>query len=110
MMRRPDDALYQLALTIEPEAPGPFSLITFNAIVSPPYSDLFDFEWKIDGQTVPGAQTVTVQTAASNLPKLPGGEHTVRVIGRGAREYPDPDQPHIPPTLSVECAFKVSSA
>jgi hypothetical protein len=105
-----DDALtYLLAITVQPPDPGPFSLVSFNAFVSPPYSDLFDFEWEIDGQPVPGAGGVTIHRAASDFQKTLDGMHRVRVTARGARDYPDPDQPHRPPTLSVECAFRISA-
>src|SRR6266516_1337445 len=44
--KRPDDALYQLGVSFQPDSPGPFDLMTFNAVVSPPYLDLFDFDWQ----------------------------------------------------------------
>ena len=99
------DALYALGMSYEPANPGPFSLISFNAVVTPPYSDLFDFEWQIDGRTLPNENGVTVQRAGSDLK---AGDHKVRVTAKGAREYPDPAQPHIPPTLSVECTVTVT--
>ena len=99
------DALYALGMSYEPAAPGPFSLISFNAFVTPPYSDLFDFEWQIDGRTLPGETGLTVLRAGSDLK---AGDHKVRVTARGAREYPDPAQPHMPPTLSVECTVQVT--
>jgi hypothetical protein len=113
MMKRPDDALYQLALIIEPQSPGLFSLMSFNAVVSPPYTDLFDFEWSLDGQPVPGVNIPTTQSPTQALPKGAAGEHSVRVVARGVREYPDPDQPHIPlngGTLSVQCTFRVGAS
>lgn len=106
-----DQNLYQLAVTYEPEEKelGPFSLMSFSAIVSPPYTDLFDFEWQIDGRPVPGATTPTLMKAASDFPRTADGIHKVTATARGARQYPDPDQPHIPPTLSVECMFQIKS-
>ena len=53
--------------------------------------------------------TSTVGKVAG-LPSTPGGQHTVKVIARGARVYPDPDQPHTPldgGTLATECRFVV---
>ncbi|HEY1291742.1 MAG TPA: hypothetical protein VGJ60_01510 [Chloroflexota bacterium] len=109
MLRRPDDALYQLGLNFQPDEKelGPFSLMTFNAFVSPPYTDLYDFKWELDGVALPGETTPIVQTATTDLPKTSDGKHKVRVTAIGAREYPDPFLSHIPPTLAVECTFKI---
>ena len=98
---------YQLGLTYQPRQPSPFSLLSFSAFLSPPYSDLFDFEWEINGRRA-SATRETMQTAVSDLPPAPGGQHHVRVTARGVREYPDPDPAgrHIPPTLSTECVFR----
>jgi hypothetical protein len=101
--------LYQLALTYEPSRPTAASLISFNAFVAPPYTDLFDFDWAINGQTQRDADGATLQIAASDLPGA-AGEHRVRVTARGVREYPDPDPRfrHVPPTLSVECTLSTA--
>ena len=99
--RDPDDR-YQLTVSTQPPLPGPFDLISFNAVVSPPYSDLFDFEWQVNGQRFPGDWRETIQIPAPELLKS-GSIHDVGVTARGARVYPDPDQPHIPPTLSANC-------
>jgi hypothetical protein len=109
MLRRPDDALYQLGLNFQPDEKelGPFSLMTFNAFVSPPYSDLYDFQWELDGVALAGQNTPIIQTATSDLGKTADGRHTIRVTAIGAREYPDPFLSHIPPTLSAACSFKV---
>jgi hypothetical protein len=111
ILRRPDDALYQLGLSFEPDEQelGPFSLMTFNAFVSPPYTDLFDFKWEIDGQPIPGQITPIVQTATTDLVKTADGKHKVRVTAVGARDYPDAFLTHTPPTLAVECTFKLAS-
>jgi hypothetical protein len=111
--RRADDQnLYQLNMWYEPEEKdlGPFTLMSFNAMVSPPYMDLFEFDWEVDGQAVPGVNASTIQQAVSDLRKTPNGEHRVRVTARGVREYPDPDPRyrHTPPTLSVECLFRAA--
>ena len=100
-------ARYQLALSYQPLQPAAFSLLSFNAYLSPPYSDLFDFEWEIDGRPVPGNLRETLQVALADLPAGAHGEHHVRVMARGVRAYPDPDPAfrHVPPTLSVECSF-----
>lgn len=117
LSKRRDDALYQAGVSVQPTTPGPFDLITFNAVVSPPYMDLFDFDWTLDGQPVPGASGPSVQPGAAGatfqsptaaLAKTPDGQHTVRVTARGMREYPDPETPpeyKVPPTVSVECTF-----
>jgi hypothetical protein len=104
---RDPNGLYQLALTFDPREPTPSSLISFNAFVSPPYSDLFDFDWQLDGRPADDAARGTLQVAASDLPAGRGGQHRVSVTARGMREYPDPDPRfrHVPPTLSVECTF-----
>jgi hypothetical protein len=110
MLRRPDDALYQLGLNFQPgeQELGPFSLMTFNAFVSPPYTDLYDFQWELDGVALPEQTSPIVQTATSDLARTADGRHKIRVTAIGAREYPDPFLTHIPPTLAVECTFKVS--
>jgi hypothetical protein len=81
--------------------------MSFNAFLSPPYSDLFDFDWRIDGRSIPGNTGLTAQIAVSDLSNVSGNEHNVRVTARGVREYPDPDprNRHIPPTLAVQCTF-----
>ena len=108
--KRPDNALYQLGMTIDPPDPGPFSLMSFNAIVSPPYTDLFDYKWELDGKPVPDGTTPTIMTPSAALAKTPDGTHRARVTATGARQYPDPEQPHIPPTISLECTFKVGTS
>ena len=78
---------------LEPQNPGPFSLMSFTAAVSPPYTDLFDFDWQLDGQPVPAGSVTNIQSPTQALPKGAVGEHKVRVTARGARPYPDPAQP-----------------
>ena len=98
--------LYQLSVSYEPPLPGPFDMMTFNAIVSPPFTDLFDFEWQIDGEPVSDSNQPTIQAPVPELAKLPpGAQHQVSVTARGARPYPDPEQPHTPPTLTANCQF-----
>jgi hypothetical protein len=99
---------YHLGLSYPPTDLTPFSLLSFNAFLSPPYSNLFDFDWQIDGQPIPGEHRATVQVAVADLSNVPGNEHQVRVTARGVREYPDPDPRyrHVPPTLAVECTFR----
>ena len=103
-------ALYQLSLSYEPQAPTEFSLLSLTAFVTPPYSDLFDFDWQVDGQPVAGRQRETLQLAVGDLAAAPNDEHSVRVTARGVRTYPDPDPVgrHVPPTLSVECKFRAA--
>jgi hypothetical protein len=106
---RDADNRYQLALTIDPAEPTPFSLLSFNAIISPPYSDLFDFDWWLDGVAVPEELRTTLQVAASELSLTHDGSHRVAVRARGVREYPDPEPQYrqVPPTLAIECTFRL---
>jgi hypothetical protein len=106
-MQHDAGGVYQLALAYQPAQPTQFSLMTFAAFLSPPYSDLFDFDWEIDGQLIPGGLRETVQVAALDLASVSSNEHQVRVTARGARAYPDPDPRYrqLPPTLAVECTF-----
>ena len=112
--KRPDEALYQLGLSISPpEAERvPFSLMSFNAFVSPPYTDLFDFVWVLDGQRLEEPDVcrtcTTYQIPTTDLRPTPGGQHRIEVTATGAREYPDPTLTHTPPTLKVGCAFRTS--
>ena len=90
-----------MALAIEPNNPGVFSLMTFTATLNPPFTDLFDFSWTIDGQPF-GDGSAVVQLA-----RPASGSHTVQVTARGARPYPDPTLPEFPPTLSASGSFEV---
>ena len=92
---------YQLALSIEPNDPGPFSLMTFTATLNPPFTDLFDFDWTIDGQPF-GDGAAVVQLARPS-----SGSHSVQVTARGARPYPDLTLPEFPPTLTASGSFQV---
>jgi hypothetical protein len=92
---------YHLILTVEPSEPGPFSLLTFTALMAPPFSDLFDFEWSIDGQPFGGNSNVV------QLARPASGTHTVLVVAHGARRYPDPMRPELPPTLSTTGVIRV---
>ena len=100
---------YQLGMSYEPELPTAFSLLSFNAFLSPPYSDLYDFDWEVDGVSQPDADRQTLQVPVPDLSVAAGGRHRARVTARGVREYPDPDPAfrQIPPTLTVECTFQV---
>ena len=98
---------FQLGLIVQPAAPRRADLMTFSAFVSPPYTDLFDFEWTLDGEPVSGSSPELMQRAVTQLPATPDGQHVVRVTARGARAYPDPDQPAVPTSLSAECTFSI---
>jgi hypothetical protein len=110
--RRPDEALYQLGMSIDPPNEAdrvPFTLMSFGAFLSPPYTDLFDFTWTFDGQPLQlDPSTFLYQVPVEALPKTPGNQHTVTVTAIGARYYPDPLLTHLPPTLTVSCPFKVA--
>jgi hypothetical protein len=92
---------YQLSLGIEPSEPRNVSLVTFTATIGPPFTDLFDFSWSLDGQPF-GENLNVVQ-----LPRPSSGSHVVTVVAHGARRYPDPSRPELPPNLSVTGQFSV---
>ena len=110
--RRPDEALYQLGLALDPPSEAqrvPFTLMSFSVILSPPYTDLFDFSWTLDGQPLDlDPSAFLYQIPVEGLPRTPGGQHTIQVVAKGARYYPDPTLTHLPPTLTVNCTFKVA--
>jgi len=95
---------YRLALAMTPTSPRQFDLVTLTAYVLPPFGDLFEFEWSGNGQQIAGTGPV-VQVPALDLTGGRPGGHDVRVSARGVRAYPDPDQPEIPPALSVGCTL-----
>ncbi len=101
---------YQLSLAMEPGSATQFSLLTFTAFVDPSFTDLFDFAWELDGQLLPNSNEPVLQLPASALGEPMFGRHTVKVVAIGARQYPDPDRPHMPPTLSATGAFEVKKA
>lgn len=96
---------YQLSLGMEPANPTQFSLMTFTAFIDPPFTDLFDFAWEVDGKAVPDSNAPVIQAGGMSI-----GRHTVKLTAVGARDYPDPDRPHRPPTLVVVGAFEVVQA
>src|SRR5262249_49539145 len=91
---------------------GPFALMTFNAYVSPPYTDLFDFTWALDGQPVAGVTDPVVQRPYSALKKTADGTHIVKLTATGARPYKDPTDsryeftPFDGGSVSATCVFK----
>ncbi|MCC7105293.1 MAG: hypothetical protein IT307_09135 [Chloroflexi bacterium] len=93
---------YVLSLGMEPADATQFSLMTFTAFIDPPFTDLFDFAWEIDGKPLPDSNMPVIQMGRPSL-----GRHTVKLTAVGARDYPDPDHPHRPPTLSAVGAFEV---
>lgn len=98
---------FQVELTLQPSVLTPFSLVSANAFIDPPYTDLFDFDWTVDGKPVfPGARQ-TIQFPASAAGP---GTHQIGVTARGVRQYPDPDAPFVPPTVAVGCSFGASTA
>jgi len=78
-----------------------------TAYVLPPFGDLFSLEWSVDGRPL-AASGPTAQSPAFELGAGRAGGHDVQVVARGIRAYPDPDQPEIPPTLSVGCPVTIS--
>jgi hypothetical protein len=106
LVMRADDAWYQLGITIDPaeRERSPFSLLTFSAYLSPPYLDLYEFDWLLDGRPVLDVVAPMIQESSAHLPR-PAHVHRVEVTARAVRDYPDPDQPHRPPTLTAGCSF-----
>ena len=111
----PADALYQLGLAAEPSPPGRTSLLTFSAVVSPPFTDLFDFAWSVDGVPVENADGPIYQPPGRDFRATPNGQHTVTLVARGAREYHDPTDPSFSQlplgggTIAVTCTFSLSN-
>jgi hypothetical protein len=102
-----DESGYRLALAMTPAAPRRADLVTLSAYVLPPFGDLFELEWSVDGKTMASGGPVA-QALAFDLAGGRAGGHDVRLTARGVRPYPDPDQPQIPPSLSAGCALTVS--
>jgi len=106
-----DDAQYHVGLAVEPSSPGRTSLLTFTAVVSPPFTDLFDYTWTVDGVPVDGATGPIYQRLARELGSAARAQHTVTLTARGAREYHDPTEPrfsHLPldgGTVVASCTF-----
>ena len=101
-----DDAAsgYRLALAMTPASPGRADLVTLTAYVSPPFADLFDFAWTVDGRAI-GSNGPVAQGSVLELTGGRPGGHQVQVVARGARPYPDPAQPETPPSLSTGCTL-----
>jgi hypothetical protein len=92
---------YQLAFVHDPLRRGATSPILFQALLSPPFYDLFDFSWELNRQALPEESGPTMLRA------LPAGDHLVKITARGVRPYPSPDIPHQPAKLSVECLLRL---
>jgi hypothetical protein len=107
--QRASEGPYQLGLNVQPRQPTPFSLMTFNAILSPLVTDLFEFDWYVDGRPLTLGGSQIAQMAVRDLPSTPDGSHRVSVTARGVRDYPSPDPRFrpVPRTVTVECAFRV---
>jgi hypothetical protein len=101
----PEDG-YRLALAVSPAAPRQSDLVTMTAYVLPPFGDLFEMEWSVDGKWI--ANGPVAQMPAFDLSGGRLGGHDIRVSARGVRAYPDPDQPETPPSLAVGCALSVN--
>jgi hypothetical protein len=108
-VQRDSISLFQLGLSIQPQQPSFFSLMTFNAFIDPPYADLYVFDWRVDGRPVGAGDGQILQVAAQDLPSTGDGIHWVSLTARGVRAYPDlePRRRYSPPTLSVECSFRI---
>jgi hypothetical protein len=116
MTNKPPDNpdIFQVGVAIQPgEAKlNQFALMSFNANVSPPYTDLFDFTWELDGKVVPNEVGPTILKPYADLPKVPLGLHTVKLTAKGAREYKDPTEsvynftPFNGESRTVTCQFR----
>lgn len=115
MTNKPENPdLFQVGVSLQPDPAelSQFSLMSFNAYMSPPFTDLFDFAWELDGQPVPDVAEATFLKPYADLPKTPLGLHTVKLTVKGAREYQDPTdkQFNILPfgggTRTVVCQFR----
>lgn len=115
MTNKPDNPdLFQIGVSLQPDPAelSQFSLMSFNAYLSPPFTDLFDFTWEIDGQVVPDATEATYLIPYADLPMTPLGLHTVKLTVTGAREYKDPTEaqynilPFNGESRSVVCQFR----
>jgi hypothetical protein len=95
---------YRLALAVTPSVPRRADLVTLAAYVLPPFGDLFEIEWSVDGRQL-GQSGPVAQGLAFELAGGLTGAHDVRVVARGVRAYPDPDQPEVPPTLTAGCSL-----
>ena len=115
MTNKPENPdLFQVGVTFTPDASelGPHTLMSFNAFLSPPFTDLFDFTWELDGKVVPDEIGPTILMPYAELPKTPLGIHTVKLTVKGAREYQDPTEarynvlPFNGETRTVTCQFR----
>jgi hypothetical protein len=106
--------IFQIGVSIQPDEGklNQFALMSFNAYTSPPYTDLFDFTWELDGKVVPNETGATILKPYAELPKVPLGLHTVKLTAKGAREYKDPTEavynftPFNGESRTVTCQFR----
>jgi hypothetical protein len=115
LTNKPDNPdLFQVGVSYQPDASelGPFTLMSFNAYLSPPFTDLFEFTWELDGQVVAGENGPTILKPYADLPQTPTGLHTVKLTAKGVNEYQDPTEarfnvlPFDGGARSVTCQFQ----
>ena len=94
---RGGDDRYAAALAIVPASPAPWDLVTMVAYVLPPFTDLFDFSWSVDGAPAPDGQGAMAQIPGFSLPRTPSGTVTAGVVLRGTRSVHRPDRPDVQP-------------
>jgi hypothetical protein len=118
MTNKPDNPdLFQVGVTFQPDASelGPVTLMSFNAFMSPPFTDLFEFTWELDGQVVAGETGPTILKPYAELPNTPLGLHTVKLTAKGVKEYQDPTEskynvmPFNGGSKTVVCQFRGQS-
>jgi hypothetical protein len=113
-VERGADDRYSAALAVIPSSPSRSSLITMVAYVMPPYTDLFDFSWSVEGAPVSDLGFGMAQVPGFSLPRTSSGAVSASVTIRGARQYTDPTDPtysHVPldgGTLTVRCDVRVA--
>jgi len=111
---RGGDDRYAAALAIVPASPAPWDLVTMVVYVLPPFTDLFDFSWSVDGGPAPDGQGAMAQLPGFSLPRTPAGTVTAGVVLRGTRQYTDPTDPtysHVPldgGTLTLRCDVRLT--
>jgi hypothetical protein len=118
MTNKPDNPdLFQVGVTFQPDASelGQFSLMSFNAFLSPPFTDLFEFTWELDGQVITGETGPTIMKPYAELPQVATGLHTVKLTAKGVKEYEDPTEarfnvlPFNGGSRTVVCQFRGQS-
>lgn len=100
---------YAFGLAVEPARPGRGALLSLSVTIWPNDSNLFDATWQIDdGEPLPTSSTIAHVPAAA-IAATPEGDHTVRVILRGARRDISPEArlPLDGGQVELRCGFTI---